>query len=138
MRSTTSPATSRDRSATSTSSSDGVRRREGRGDPRGRVLDRDAARDVDAQALRGEEVGLRVGLAALDLVAADQHLERVRRRHLGDGLGELAVGHRDERARHASLAQRREELARAGLPRHLDAHLLDHAPDEERDDLVHR
>ena len=78
---------------------------------RWRVLEDDRARDVDAQALRGAQVGQRIGLAPRDLVAGDAHGER---RHARPGqesqheVDDRAHRGRDEREREPrSLRPRR-------------------------------
>ena len=124
---------------------DEVRHRERRhagGDRGGRpcrgVLDRHARGRVDAEQLGGQQVGLRVRLAAGDHVAGHDRPEGPGRQLLDEHLGEHRVGHRHQGARHLQRPQLVEQRLRARAPRqHLTQLALDPALDAV-DDLLGR
>ena len=102
-----------------------------------RVLDGDAVGDVDAELLGGGQVRLGMRLRVLDGVARDDDVERVERDGRDDVVGHRADRHGHERGGHGCLAQRLEQLARAGPPRHaVLVELLAHPRREARDDRV--
>ncbi len=104
--------------------------------PGGRVLEGNAAADVDAEQFGAAEVWLRMWLAVGDLVAGDDRAEDAFRRTGDDLVGHVPIAHRHESARNPGVAQGREQLVRAGLPGNAGGECHQDALDEEADDLV--
>ena len=93
---------------------------------------------VDPELLARHQVGLGVGLAPADPVPGDDGGEGARRQGRHHGRGEPLVGHGDERARDALLAELGQQLQRAGAERDVVDHAGDDGVQEPLDDHLGR